>query len=261
MLFNDYNMFVNFCDYEKAEKALKEAMEKLSHTPVSKLDECDARPLVEICGANVIAYLKCGHKEASDTLPPIYKFLFVSKRVDEERRAHFTVHVAAEYKCASCMMQEFRDRMAPCFDRMTWAHGLSAYNRTHTVEGALARLRTTLDNPEWEVCISEKGAEIGPYGLYLKGHLNGLFDGDVWSSVDQETGHRVSEEAGEYEFVGDSAEKYLDKKYDDNYHRYFEGFLTQYHCVGIWVKRSCPRDLKDALRKRARRLGVSFWQV
>lgn len=264
-IFNKYNTLSWYGETENSNAEYNYVVrEQLPDFPVTAFDECDVRPLVERAEANVVVHCSCGHREELDDLPYDYKFLFVSKMTDSKGDMHFTVHVSASYKCQTCTIKEFRDRMDPCFDRMLWAHGLSAYSRTHTVEGALARLRTTLDNPEWEVCISEKDAEIGPYGVYLKGHLTGLFDGDVWSSVDQ-TGHRTSEEAGEYEFVGDSVEKYLDKKYDDyGCHRYFEGFLTQYRCEGIWMKRSASHkyaDLRDALRKEARHLGVPFWLI
>lgn len=259
MIFNNYNIFTNFGEYEKASSAFQEAMRKLPYVPVSKLDECDARPLVEQCGANVIVHCACGHKEIEEELPSIYKFLFISKRVDEEGEAHFTVHVAVKYKCDSCMMQEFRKKVNPAFNRMSWAHGLSAYNRTHSVDEALKRLRITLDNPGWEICVSEKGGEIGPFGLYLQGQIVGLFDGDVWSSLDK-NGERTSHEISEWKFVGDCFDKFIEAK-NDAWHRYFEGFLTQYHCVGIWTKRSCPRNLREALRKEAKRLDVPFWRV
>lgn len=259
MLFDSYNMYTNFGEYEKAEEVFQEAMAKLPRIPVSKLDECDVRPLVEACGANVVVHCACGHKEIEEELPSIYKFLFVSKRTGAGGEMYFTVHVAVEYKCDSCMMQEFRKEVSPAFNRMSWAHGLSAYSRTHTVPEALKRLRATLGNPRWEICVSEKGGEIGPFGLYLQGQIVGLFDGDVWSSLD-ENGKRTSHDVSEWNFVGDNLEKFIEAK-NDAWHRYFEGFLTQYHCVGIWVKKSCPRDLRDALKKEARRLGVPFWRV
>lgn len=262
-LFNTYNVLSWYGETEESDTEYNYVVrEQLPDFPVTAFDECDVRPLVELLGANVIVHCSCGHREESEDLPCDWEFLFVSKRTDAEGNIYFTVHVSAEYKCQACMMQEFRARMDPCFDFMSWAHGLSAYSRTYTVKDAIARLRDTLAHPEWEICISEEGAEIGPYGMYLQGHLTGLFDGDVWSSVDQASGHRTSNEACEYDFVGDSIEKYLDKEHDGyGYHRYFEGFLTQYHCEGIWMKRYAAHkyaDLREALRKEAKRLGVPF---
>ena len=257
-IFNFYNTLTSFRQWEDAQMELERIQQhELDEYPVHLMDECDARPLVEQCGAQVCVHTACGHKETNDELPSVWQFLFVAKC-----NGQFIVHVKVEYKCQSCTMQDFRRRMAPAFNKLVWTHGLSAYSRTHTVREAVERLHETLTHNEWEICVTESDAWVGPYGLYLKGSLTGLFDGDVWSTVNDE-GQRISDQANNYDFVGDSVEKYLDRKADED-HRYFEGFLSQYECAGIWMTREASRKYKDlsaALRTEARRLGVPFTLV
>ena len=257
-IFNLYNELVNSCAWEDAQAELDRIQQyELDEYPVRLFDKADVQGLVEGLGARVCVHAACGHKEVHDGLPYVWQFLFVAKC-----NGHFIVHVKVNYKCQSCIMQDFRRRMAPAFNELVWTHGLSAYSRTHTVREAVERLHNTLTHNEWEICVTESDAHVGPYGLYLKGSLTGLFDGDVWSTVNEE-GQRISDQADNYDFVGDSVEKYLDRKADED-HRYFEGFLCQYECAGVWMTREASRkynDLSAAMRAEARRLGVPFTLV
>jgi hypothetical protein len=241
----------------QASEAWEEAAQEAKSFPVWKFDEADVCGLVEGMGAKVCVHAACGCKEVHDELPYMWKFISVTKC-----NGKFIVHVAVDYKCSACAMAEMRSRMASCFNTMEWAHGLSAYSRTHSVSEAVERLHKTISHPEWEICVTESDVQVGPFGLFLKGSVMGLFDGDVWSSVNEE-GQRISDQACEYNFVGDSIEKYLNAK-SDEYHQYFEGFLSQYECTGVWMDRKAAskyEDLSAAMRAEARRLGVPFTLV
>ena len=113
--------------------------------------------------------------------------------------------VKVDYKCQSCAVQDFRHWMAPVFKNIVWMQGLSAYYRPHTVQEAVERLHENLSKNEWEICVTESDAHVGPYGLYLKCSLTGLFDGNVWSIVNSD-GQRISDQADNYDYVGDLVE-------------------------------------------------------
>ena len=153
-------------------------------------------------------------------------------------------------KYVESIKSQFDGKWAPNNDSDCpgWVHGMSAYNAVHGVEAIMERLYNLEAHPEWEVCVTDY-EHIGPFGVYLQGHMEALFSGDVYSYIDPETGRRVADEETARERGCRPIHDWLDYRRDGGY---VEGFLTNFHISGLWISDRYARrhpDVEQAFRE------------
>lgn len=185
---------------------------------------------------------------------------------------HVTIHaVCDDCACAAYHAQEAAERSAalsawrnnhsPILDELTYAHGLSAYRGSRSVQEIFRSVDEIQSHPEWELCCTDTiyndQSLVGEYGLYVKGELTGLFNGDCWSEIDSH-GNRYATRSNPID---------LDDLFDlrageNNYHReYCEAWVKDARIVGVWITDKAARrwhDVRDAMQSIANNLGVDL---
>lgn len=169
---------------------------------------------------------------------------------------------AAERAERSAALSAWRANHSPILDGLTYAHGLSAYRGSRSVREIFRSVDDIQSHPEWELCCTDTiyndKSLVGEYGLYVKGTLTGLYDGDCWSEIDSQ-GNRYATRSNPID---------LDDLFDiradgENYsHReYCEAWVKDVRIVGVWITDSAARrwsDVRDAMQSIADGLGVDL---
>ena len=185
-------------------------------------------------------------------------------------------YVTIQSQCTSCAwcachaqekqerdnaLSDWRNNHSPILDGLTWAHGLSAYRGSRSVQEIFRSVDEIRSHPEWELCcvdtIYGDKSLVGEYGLYVKGGLTGLFDGDCWSEIDSQ-GNRYATRSNPIDI-----DDLFDLRADENYsHReYCEAWVKDARIVGVWITDSAARrwvDVRDAMQSIANDLGVDL---
>ena len=139
------------------------------------------------------------------------------------------------------------------FDCKIWSHGLATgFSGRLTSEEIKKRATEVTQNPEWQICCSDKSQRIGGIGLYVQGHVLYASNVDLWSSVDYK-GHRTFN-MSDWRADGliTSLDEYSLDRWDHN-----EVILTNYKIVGIWIKdwffnQEGIKDLWEEIKKTAK---------
>ena len=148
------------------------------------------------------------------------------------------------------------------FDCKIWSHGLATgFSGRLTSEEIKKRTIEVAQNPEWQICCSDKTQRIGGIGLYVQGHVLYVSNIDLWSSVDYK-GHRTFDMSNwRSDGLITSIEDYSLKEWDHN-----EVILTNYKIVGIWVKdwffnQEGIKDLWEEIKKTAKENNLAIHVV
>ena len=139
------------------------------------------------------------------------------------------------------------------FDCKLWSHGLATgFSGRLTSEEIKKRATEVTQNPEWQICCSDKSQRRGGIGLYVQGHVLYASNVDLWSSVDYK-GHRTFN-MSDWRADGliTSLDEYSLDRWDHN-----EVILTNYKIVGIWIKdwffnQEGIKDLWEEIKKTAK---------
>ena len=148
------------------------------------------------------------------------------------------------------------------FDCKIWSHGLATgFSGRLTSEEIKKRAIEVAQNPEWQICCSDKSQRIGGIGLYVQGHVLYASNVDLWSSVDYK-GHRTFN-MSDWRADGliTSLDEYSLKEWDHN-----EVILTNYKIVGIWIKdwffnQEGIKDLWEEIKKTAKENNLAIHVV
>lgn len=148
------------------------------------------------------------------------------------------------------------------FDCKIWSHGLATgFSGRLTSEEIKKRAIEVAQNPDWQICCSDKTQRIGGIGLYVQGHVLYVSNIDLWSSVDYK-GHRTFDMSNwRSDGLITSIEDYSLDRWDHN-----EVILTNYKIVGIWVKdwffnQEGIKDLWEEIKKTAKENNLAVHVV
>nr|DAE83082.1 MAG TPA: hypothetical protein [Caudoviricetes sp.] len=160
----------------------------------------------------------------------------------------------------SAALSAWRDNHNPILDGLTYAHGLSAYRGSRSVHEIFRSVDEIRSYPEWELCCTDTiygdNSLVGEYGIYVKGTLTGLFEGDCWSEIDSQ-GNRYATRSNPID---------LDDLFDlraceNNSRNYCEAWIKNASIVGVWITDRAARrwaDVRDAMQSIANDLGVQL---
>ena len=199
------------------------------------------REIVESCGDPNMDYCVTVHEYCDNCL--------ADAEEESERQ-----EMAAE-------LSIWRANHNPILDGLTYAHGLSAYRGSRSVREIFRSVNDIQSHPEWELCCTDTiyndQSLVGDYGLYVKGELTGLFNGDCWSEIDSQ-GNRYATRSNPIDL-----DDLFDLRADENYsHRqYCEAWVKNVQIVGVWITEKAARrwhDVRDAMQSIANDLGVDL---
>ena len=199
------------------------------------------REIVESCGNPDMDYCVTVHEYCDNCI------------VDAEEEA--------ELQEARDAVNVWRNNHNPILDGLTYAHGLSAYRGSRSVQEIFHSVDEIQSHPEWELCcvdtIYGDKSLVGEYGLYVKGELTGLFDGDCYSEIDSQ-GNRYATRSTPIDL-----DDLFDCRAGENYsHRnYCEAWIKNAKIVGVWITEKAARrwaDVRDAMQSIADDLGVAL---
>ena len=186
--------------------------------------------------------------------------VFVGKhnRVSGYEESYPACIVEGDFLCDECRKKRAHKRFQEAsktlfaaaqrgdFDNQIWSHGLVAYSHRDVsdVNGLIEAIEDVASHPEWELSVSEDSSPIGCCGLYLKGHINGLFTSDCGSGRAIFTKNGISKREAFWAKPRDIIrgmggyrkykELYRGKPTEDC-NNYMEGFLQDHTPIGIWV--------------------------
>lgn len=135
-------------------------------------------------------------------------------------------------------------------------HGLQAFCKgdVNDINSSIKRIDDILENPEWEICCSNKSIYIGPIGITGHGNVTAYFPIDVYSKIDENTSERYISEIGT-----DRLSEYRKFGSDIDHDEYFVKTLNP---TAIWVKewyweRLSP-DERRVVKNKAQALNIEL---
>lgn len=229
-------------------------------------------------------HYKCGHtqilwdNDASRRYPvvmveytingPVYTvwgdvLKHITFRRDSEGDCAFGYMWKAEkdYKCPFCKRKEVKEMFikdySPNFKGMVFDHGLAAYRGCKSSKEIAQAVSNIISHPEWEICVTEQYDAPSQYGISVTGSLTGLYEGDVWSEI-EEGGERLPAPEHADDIIRDPER--MEYAIQMGWADYLEGFMKEVKVEAVWIRRHFCRHINTAkvLRDLAKELGVPF---
>lgn len=183
----------------------------------------------------------CGHKSDEYSLDNqeilIHKEKILKNGQYSPRARVVFVTLKSNEICPACQEADtFRELNRPndSIQNMIFSHGLCAFCAgVINMDMATKHLEGIINNPSWEICVSQEEVKLGDVGIAVTGKVSIAASCDIYSYVDEVTKLRKCDK----EYFGSLIKDAEDISREPN--SYMEAWLSNAKVQYVWIKNNC----------------------